>query len=363
MNKFKILKTLLLTASIICICLNATIVTMYTFFFLNISLLVLTLFTTDSRWQRLTAVISYACLIHAQLIYVYFSSDDNINIEFDDILKTIIVYSLLFLSFALENYLEIKHYNSFFAGTSANSNFMHYFNLQIYLDILRKKRATFEQTSDLLTRENFAQMFEEARRNNSFLYLNKESLTEEYMSLIDDESVLDDNRIYLVLSDTGSVPSQFIAVFTQKQFNHISISFDRDLKTLISYNGGQRLNPPGLNSEMLWSLAKKDDASIAVYSLAVTREQKTIMMDRVKQINLDGSAYNVVGMFLRKSFKPNIMYCSQFVRYLLHEADAMYFKYDKFNIKPTDLIELDYYKKLKFEYEFNLNGLDEKIKN
>ncbi|MFI3114856.1 MAG: hypothetical protein R3Y12_01775 [Clostridia bacterium] len=323
----------------------------------------LTLFTTDTRWQRLTAIISYACLIHVQLLYVFFSSDDNLYIDPEHILKTLIVYSLLFCSFALENYLEIRHYNSYFDISTENSNLMHYFNLQFYMEIFQKKRKTFHKTADFLTRENISLMFEEVCRNSSFFYLNKESLNEDYMGLLNDNSVLEDPCVYLVLSDTGSVPSQFISIFTEKQFNHISIAFDRDLKTLISYNGGQDLNPPGLNSEMLLNLAKKDDASVAVYSLVVTREQKMKMMEKVREINRDGSAYNLVGMFLRRSFKPNIMYCSQFVHYLLEYADASYFKYEKFNIKPTDLIELDYYKKLKFEYEIKFAGLTEKIEN
>ena len=65
---------------------------------------------------------------------------------------------------------------------------------------------------------------------------------------------------------------------------------------------------------------KKADASILVYALPCTRAQKEQVLDRVAQINREGSAYNMLGLVLKYSHKPNIMFCSQFVYRMLELA-------------------------------------------
>ncbi len=75
------------------------------------------------------------------------------------------------------------------------------------------------------------------------------------------------------------------------------------------------------------------------------------MIQKIEQINKEGSAYNLIGLTLNVSIKPNIMYCSEFVYCLLDYADATYFDKNDAKVKPTDFVELDYYRKVSFEYE------------
>ncbi len=82
------------------------------------------------------------------------------------------------------------------------------------------------------------------------------------------------------------------------------------------------------------------------------------MLDKIVEINEHGSAYNLLGLFLKKSYKPNIMYCSQFVYKLLAHAEAQPFEMDPNEIRPTDLIELDYERKLTLEYKIQLDKYD-----
>ena len=153
-------------------------------------------------------------------------------------------------------------------------------------------------------------------------------------------------------SNTGTSASEIISVFTQKQFNHASLAFDAKLQTTVSYNGGEHIYPPGLNCEMINFFYKKSDASILVYRLPVTHEQKRAAIDRIYQVNKEGSAYNILGLFVHKRLhKPNIMYCTQFVCKMLEDAGLLYFEKIDGKISPTDLIELDYYRRLKFELE------------
>lgn len=183
-------------------------------------------------------------------------------------------------------------------------------------------------------------------RHSAIRYLNSDSLDEEYFENINKN--LQDPHIYLVCSDTGSAASSTISVFTKKTYNHISIAFDKDLQTLVSYNGGEKVNPPGLNGEKIEQFNKKEDSSALIYKLSATAEQKKIMAEKIREINEVGSAYNILGLIIGRSLRPNIMFCSQFVYQLLKSAELTYFDKKPGSVKPTDFIELDYERRLTF---------------
>jgi hypothetical protein len=104
--------------------------------------------------------------------------------------------------------------------------------------------------------------------------------------------------------------------------------------------------------ELLEFFRKSPDSKIMVYSLPCTAEQKQKMLERIAKINKEGSAYNILGLFLLKhKHKPNILYCTQFVCSMLEDVGLLYFEKGNGKISPTDLVELDYYRKLKFELE------------
>jgi hypothetical protein len=201
---------------------------------------------------------------------------------------------------------------------------------------------------------NISKILNDLPRHNSFRYINNGTLTDEYFEKA--YNTLNDSNIYIIISNTGSPASELLSVFTNKQYNHASLSFDRDLETIISYNGGERVYPPGLNQEMIQYFNKKKDSSIIVYKLQITEKNKRIMIDKIKEINQKGSAYNLLGIIFKYSHKPNIMFCSQFVYKMLKNVGINYFEKRDEKIKPTDLIELDYYRKIKFEYEIKFNG-------
>ncbi|WP_080874649.1 YiiX/YebB-like N1pC/P60 family cysteine hydrolase [Oceanobacillus timonensis] len=215
-------------------------------------------------------------------------------------------------------------------------------------DKLKKGRSS-------LSRENLNEIMEDIPRHSYTKYVNKNSLTDAFFE--ECQRSLADEHLYIVISSTGSPASELIAVFTQKVYNHVSISFDRDLKTIVSYNGGEKVSPPGLNQEQLMQFHKKDDAEILVYSLKVSREQKQMIIDKVKEMNDTGSVYNFVGLVTKFSVRPNIMFCSQFVYNMLKVAGLEYFQSPATKIKPTDLVEKDYFRKLAFCYQIKFNEL------
>jgi hypothetical protein len=113
--------------------------------------------------------------------------------------------------------------------------------------------------------------------------------------------------------------------------------------------------PPGLNLEMIKYFNRKQDASIIVYSLPVPVEKKKMIIESIRKINAEGNAYNLMGLALKFSFKPNILFCSQFVYKMLKDAGVNYFEKKEGQIKPSDFVELDYDRKLNYEYRIRFN--------
>jgi hypothetical protein len=204
-----------------------------------------------------------------------------------------------------------------------------------------------------ISKRNIDALAKDLPRHNSFRYINKNSLVDEYFDMA--YKTLDDLNVYIIISNTGSPASEIISLFTRKQYNHASLSFDRELKTIVSYNGGENVYPPGLNLEMAAYFNKKQDSSIIVYSLPVPAEKKKMIIEAIKKINAEGNAYNLFGLILKFSFKPNIMFCSQFVYKMLKDAGVNYFEKKEGQIKPADFVELDYDRKLNYEYKIQFN--------
>jgi hypothetical protein len=123
-------------------------------------------------------------------------------------------------------------------------------------------------------------------------------------------------------------------------YNHVSLAFDGDLDTLVSYNGGNGVSNPGLNAEPLEFFNRKAGASLVVYRLGLTPEQKRTLIGNVARINREGSSYNLRGLLTGKSTRlPNIMFCSQFVYSALDEAGLAYFEREAAEVRPEDFIQ------------------------
>ena len=199
-------------------------------------------------------------------------------------------------------------------------------------------------------------------RHGYLNYTNRNSLNEEYFKL-SRQSINHEKNLYLILSKTGSPASEILSLFTHKEYNHISLSFDRSLHTMISYNGGNDYQHPGLNIERLANLNQKNGSRLLVYSLKIEKEDRLLILSKIEQINKEGNAYNVLGLLSNLPVRPNMMYCSQFVYLMLKEVDLNFFEASQDKIKPTDFIDYDYDGNLTFEYKLNFSEINDQIIN
>jgi len=257
------------------------------------------------------------------------------------------------MPFFIERFFIVNKYASFYMPSLQDITTFSFNELHHSQDKITGLIDDINKMGSSVSLKNLEDIVTDLPRHSSFRYINDNALTDEYFKAA--METLDDPRLYIIISNTGSAASELISVFTKKQYNHASLAFDAELKTIISYNGGERVYPPGLNHEMVEFFNKKADASIIVYALEVTRAQKKIIIDKVKEINTEGSAYNIMGLIFKYSHRANIMFCSQFVYKMLKFANLQYFDKDEAKVTPTDLVELDYHRKLQYVYEIKLN--------
>lgn len=306
-----------------------------------------TVMMSEDKKTKSAIITSYAVVTILQLraVYVILFNHNSFDYFFGRFIGVIIMPIPLVVS----RYIMAGKYAHFYLPSAGESVTIGMYNMLDIFNRIKKLQTKVGDTHQKINKENILTIIEEIKRNNSFTYINNGSLTESYFEKAN--ASLEDPNIYLIISRTGSPVSEVISVFTKKMYNHASLSFDKDLQTAISYNGGERVYPPGLNSEMIEFFNKSDDASIIVYSLPCSTEVKQKILDEIARINREGSAYNVLGLVVNRSYKPNIMFCSQFIYNILKESGLVYFDKADGKVTPTDLIELDYYRKLKFEWE------------
>jgi len=135
-------------------------------------------------------------------------------------------------------------------------------------------------------------------------------------------------KIYIVLTDTGSMLTKAIKMYTKKPYNHISIAFDEDLTEIYSFGRKIPSNPfiGGFVKENLDTQIFKD-AGCAVYSFEVTKQQYNQMLHKVHEFESEKDLYryNFIGLLTAMAHleihRKYAYFCSQFVATILQEGD------------------------------------------
>ena len=137
-------------------------------------------------------------------------------------------------------------------------------------------------------------------------------------------------KIYIILTHTGTSLSKLIKSYTKDEFSHVSIALDRELKHMYSFG---RLNPynpfwAGFVHEFI------DDGTFKrfyltktrIYSLEVTEQQYKKIQEAIQKIESEKDQYtfNILGLFAagfrKKIARKKSFYCAEFVKYVLEEA-------------------------------------------
>lgn len=155
-------------------------------------------------------------------------------------------------------------------------------------------------------------------------------------------------KIYIVLTYTGTILSKIVKVYTRKEFSHVSIALDEDLKEMYSFGRLNAYNPfwGGFVHEGLdrgtFKRFKKTKAR--VYSLSVKDEQYEKVKEVIRDIQNNRLDYNfnilgLIGVVINYKIKrERYFYCAEFVKYVLEESNICYLP-DV--VKPEDFKDID----------------------
>lgn len=140
---------------------------------------------------------------------------------------------------------------------------------------------------------------------------------------------LGQKRLYIVISQSGTLPSKMLRAVTGAKYNHVSISLADDLGTMYSFGRRRTYNPFWggfvMESPHAGTFKRFPDTKIILMSVPITEEQGMRLKARLEKMyehRLDYH-YNYLGLFLAgihiyKKFKRHY-YCSEFVREMLVE--------------------------------------------
>lgn len=134
-------------------------------------------------------------------------------------------------------------------------------------------------------------------------------------------------KVYVLLTDTGTVLTKMIKLYTKKPHNHASIALDDQLWDVYSFGRKRPRNPfiAGFVRENIRGGIFRN-ADCAIYCCTLSEKQYEIICQKIKEIeeNKRDYRYNLLGlfavMFNMEYDRKNAFFCSHFVAALLDES-------------------------------------------
>lgn len=156
--------------------------------------------------------------------------------------------------------------------------------------------------------------------------------------------------IYILLTRSTTVLSRMVHIATRAPYTHVSISFDRELRTLYSSarKNGRTMFPAGPCRESLyWGyLGRHPDMPCALYELEVPDEvyEAACLATEAIMHNAARYRFNIIGLIFCQLRIPHDReghyFCSQFVGEVLVKSAAVELPTDVSLMRPMDYTQL-----------------------
>lgn len=155
-----------------------------------------------------------------------------------------------------------------------------------------------------------------------------------------------DRKVYLLLTDTGTLFTRMIKLYTKQCHNHASVGFDCELTEVYSFGRKRPRNPfvGGFVKEDIRSQLFKN-ASCAIYVFTVNEKAYNKMFNYIKEMdkNQHKYRYNLLGLFAialnKRINRKHAFFCSHFVAMVLNEGMLLNINKHPCMITPKDLME------------------------
>ncbi len=162
--------------------------------------------------------------------------------------------------------------------------------------------------------------------------------------------------IYIILMNTGTIPSKFISLFTRYKYSHVAISFSRSCNT--AYSFGRRKVNSFLDGGFVTThkkgefFKKFNKTDCIIYEMKIDKK-KYLKLKKIIQNKKNHCLeykYDFLGIVLRYFYIPvtfkNRYVCSYFVADLLEQCDIYTFKKRPCFVKPKDFNKINELEKI-----------------
>jgi len=156
--------------------------------------------------------------------------------------------------------------------------------------------------------------------------------------------------IYVVISRTPTSTGKIVRKFLKEEYNHASISLDKNLSQMYSFCRFSVSNPlvGGIVRESAFTLniGREDDVPINVYRIPVTARKYKLISEFIFDIYNDDEVYyyNFLGAIGVISNKKHAIYktyiCTEFVMEALKQGGINLTSLESYKITPTDICEV-----------------------
>ena len=158
-------------------------------------------------------------------------------------------------------------------------------------------------------------------------------------------------NIYIILMNTGTIPSKIVSLFTMYKYSHVAISLDKKCNILYSFgrrnvnsflNGGFVIN--NKNGEFFNRFNK---TKCIIYKLEIENKKYYKLKKELKKMKKEQEKYkyDFFGIILRYFFLPitfkNKYVCSYFIADILQKNDICKFNKKTCFVRPKDFIDIE----------------------
>lgn len=139
--------------------------------------------------------------------------------------------------------------------------------------------------------------------------------------------VLQENKVYIVVTQTGTILSRLLKIITGAPYNHVSVTLDSTLNTMYSFGRKNPYNPFWggfvVESPRFGTFKRFSETEAVVLCVDITESQKQRIGETLSDMyeNRNRYHYNTLGLLLAsvriRYRRENRYYCSEFVKALL----------------------------------------------
>ncbi|MFI3312470.1 MAG: hypothetical protein R3Y62_01145, partial [Eubacteriales bacterium] len=171
MQTYRSLKLYLFIFAVIFSAFNTFSTAILTFVWLNVILAILGLTVVRGKRRMVAVIVGHSVLLILQIIYAFLVLAVPAASRLESMLELSATFLLLFSSFSLEYYMEIRNYQKYFFQHAEKAEVIPFEKAAQLSQYIQDKRENLGKAAEIMTRDNIREIITDFRRNSLFSYV------------------------------------------------------------------------------------------------------------------------------------------------------------------------------------------------